>query len=55
MKILQRLQRLIYLLRHPLESVPEDYPPMTEADWNADTSYSVVWGYGWRDLFKHLK
>ena len=56
MKLLKRIGRLIYLLRHPEEAVG-DLSPAGPDDpvWDEDLGYSIVWGFGWRDLFKQLK
>ncbi|MBV8298455.1 MAG: hypothetical protein JO083_02680 [Candidatus Eremiobacteraeota bacterium] len=56
MKLLQRVGRLIYLFLHPEEAVG-DLGPAGPDDpvWNESVGYSMVWGSGWRDLFKQLK
>jgi hypothetical protein len=56
MKFLRRVRRLIHLLRHP-EEVVGDLSPAGPTDpvWDEDIGYSMVWGFGWQDLFKQLK
>ena len=58
MKLIKRIRDIIYLFLHPEEYVLSDLDkPLAPDDpiWNEDHSYSVVFGYGWRELFRHLK